>query len=320
MSDTAKLKFGVAELQIRDLDSMDEYDRAFVPEWDEKYQPDDSIFEAVAILAQESMPGLLVGPPGCGKSTGVRALASLINQPVRRVSLNGDLRTSDFVGTKLLMVDPATGQTVSGWRDSVLPDAMRRGHWLILDEFDSCPPEIGFILQSVLEPDRILTLTDNYGEVLVAHPQFRIFATANTIGKGDDAGIYAGTHVLNEATLDRFCVIECNYQDSAIETKIVHERSGLATFYTKQMVATAILIREGFKKSECTCTMSTRRLVSWATFADRYMAGTTSEPDRKRAIAKAYKMAIGGKLGPEDAKYVAGVIQRELAINVGVAQ
>jgi cobaltochelatase CobS len=314
------LRFGAAIVDVQDLASMDDYDKAFIPTWDDKYQPDDDLFEGLAMCTQEAMPALLVGPPGCGKTTGVRALASLINQPCRKMSMNGDLRVSDFVGTKVLMVDPATGQTITGWRDSILPDAMRRGHWLVLDEWDACPPEIAFVMQSVLEPERTLVLTDNYGEVLTAHQNFRIFATANTIGKGDDSGIFAGTHVQNEATLDRFCVLPCSYQSSAVEIKIVCDRSGIDRQWAITMVESATQIREGFKKSECSCSFSTRWIVAWATFADRFLSNCRTESEKKRAVAKAYRMTIGGKLGPEDAKYVAGVVQRIMTVNVEVGQ
>jgi hypothetical protein len=44
-----------------------------------------------------------------------------------------------------------------------------------------------FVIQRVLEHDGKLTLMDQ-NEIITPHPQFRLFATANTVGLGDTYG------------------------------------------------------------------------------------------------------------------------------------
>ena len=49
-----------------------------------------------------------------------------------------------------------------------------------------------FVIQRVLEHDGKLTLMDQ-NEIIQPNPNFRLFATANTVGLGDTTGLYHGT-------------------------------------------------------------------------------------------------------------------------------
>jgi hypothetical protein len=95
------------------------------------------------------------------------------------------------------------GKDGTTWSDGALVTAMRRGYFLILDEFDFGSPDILSIFYPVLEGKPKLCLKEHDGEVVEAHPRFRVFATGNSIG-GDRDGVYAGTQALNAALLNRF--------------------------------------------------------------------------------------------------------------------
>jgi len=56
----------------------------------------------------------------------------------------------------------------------------------------------------VLEAAPTLCLKEHDGEIVKAHPRFRVFATGNSIGGGDRDGVYCGTQPLNAALLNRF--------------------------------------------------------------------------------------------------------------------
>ena len=309
-----KLQFGAATLESRT--GLGENDSALVPDWDEHYQIDEGTIEDLAVCVEEDLPILLVGPTGCGKTAAVRALAALLNQPLQRINLHGDVRSSTFLGEKVLRVDPKSGQTITEWKDGVVPDAARRGHWLLLDEFDACPPSLAFTVQALLENGHVLTLADNHGEVIRPDPRFRIFATANTTGRGDDAGIYNGTAVLNEATLDRFQTFEFGYPDRDKEIEILVEKTGIKASVAGGFVDCARLVRQGFDKSETASTFSTRRLLAWALLARKFVGDSKDESARKRADAHAFKIAVRGKLGKDDRAYVAGIVQRTIGIDV----
>lgn len=295
--------FGVARLNARR--NVDDHDKVFIPEHDEHWIPglaEKEALEDLALGIQFKDNVLLEGPTGAGKSLIVMQLACAIGQPLRRVNLHGDVRAADFAGEKIVDVDVASGQAVVKWRDGILPQAMRRGHWLLLDELDAGPALIMFVLQGVLEPGRRLVLMGNEGEVVESHPEFRIIATANTLGRGDESGLYTGTRILNEAFLDRFgTVIHFGYPSEDTECRILVGRAGITSEQALMLVRSAHMVREAFDRGEVSCTFSTRRLVAWAEKTQRY-------GNARRGA----RVAVLNKLSREDAVFVDGVIQRHL--------
>jgi cobaltochelatase CobS subunit len=277
-------------------------DRSRVPDHDPNWEMDASATEkwecyAIAVAERENL--LDVGPTGCGKTAGIFQFAATLNQPVIRFNLSGDARVAQFVGEKAVDIDHETKQAIVVWRDGVLTQAMRNGWWLILDEVDSCPPQILFVLHSVLEKGGTLTLAENGGERVVPHPSFRVFASANTLGRGDDSGLYEGTNVLNEAFLDRFgIVLQSDYPDATTEVNILVSKAGIAKPEAQKMRKVAEKVREGLKNEECECTFSTRRLIAWAT-KSKFMPAPA-----------AAKITILNKLSGDDKVFVGDIIQR----------
>lgn len=95
---------------------------------------------------------------------------------------------------------------------------------LILDEYDAGRPDIMFVIQRLLEKEGKLALMEQ-NRVITPHPQFRLFATANTVGLGNVNGLYHGTQVLNHAQLDRWnLTATLNYLPAEQEAQIVLAR------------------------------------------------------------------------------------------------
>lgn len=303
------LQFGVAKLPVRR--GLGATDLALVPRHDGQYELEIDKLEAAALAIQERENQLAVGPTGAGKSTFYEELASILNQPLRRVNLHGDVRAADFIGEKVVDVDPESGQAVVTWKDGILPDSMRKGHWLLIDELDAGRPDILFILQAALEPSRRLVLTANHGEVVNAHPEWRVIATANTLGRGDDSGLYTGTNILNEAFLDRFgTVIQWEYLPPEKEGALLVLKTKIAPAIAQKMVECAKLVRSGLETEDCYCTFSTRRLIAWAR---KTVALTGTGPTKGlHPHWRAAQLTIFNKLSGDDRKYVEGIIQRTM--------
>jgi len=302
-TDPTLFRIGVARLHLRT--DLGDYDKQFVPAFDPHFsigRVEKERWEYVGIGVQDRENVFIFGPTGCGKSESVMQLAAALNQPVRRINLHGEIRSSDFLGEKTVEVDAATGQAVVAWKDGILPDAMRRGHWLVLDELDAAPAHVLFVLQAVLEKRARarLVLPGNGGEVVEAHEHFRIIATGNTIGRGDESGLYTGTNMLNEAFLDRFgIIVQADYPMPATERDILVGRTGVNADDAVRMVSVAVDVRKALAAETVYCTFSTRRLITWA-------AMTVRLGDVKRAAV----IAVTNRLSAEDAKFIAGLVQR----------
>jgi midasin len=64
------------------------------------------------------------------------------------------------------------------WVDGIVVSAMKKGRWLLFNNVNLCSASVLDRLNSVLEPNGSLLLTENgVGEVVYAHPNFRIFFT-----------------------------------------------------------------------------------------------------------------------------------------------
>lgn len=97
------------------------------------------------------------------------------------------------------------GLATKSWEfvEGFIPRALRHGAWVVLDEMNLAEPQILERLNSVLEDDHSLVLTEGtgttfgpYGSVKV-HPEFRLFGTMNPAE-------YAGRSALSPAFRDRW--------------------------------------------------------------------------------------------------------------------
>lgn len=206
---------------------------------------------------------LLTGGTGVGKTTHITQLAARVRQPLLRINFNGETRMSDLVG-KIQVVDGETR-----WSDGVLPMAMRHGHWLLLDEIDFADPAMLSLLHPVLEEDPVLTLKENSGEIIRPHPNFRLFASANSIGAMQErAGSYAGTNPMNEAFLDRWQVVFVPNLPQAEEIKVLRSQApGLKVRWAKRIVEFANKARDKSGASGLDYSgdnFSTRKTIAWA--------------------------------------------------------
>jgi MoxR-like ATPase len=205
------------------------------------------------IAAKLNIPVLLVGDTGTGKTTVIKELAEKYKQKWIRFNLTGDTTVDEFVGKYTLV----NKQTV--WEDGILLTAMKSGKWLIVDEINVALPEILFVLHSLLDDDRNVTVVNHQGEVVTPHKDFRFFGTMNPVDE------YAGTKDLNKAFKSRFgMILNVNYPSAKVETKIVAGKGGVTQDIAAQIVDVGQALRQAKEKDQIFYTCSTRDLIQWA--------------------------------------------------------
>lgn len=271
--------------------------REHVPALDPGYEFDEKLARNVLLSLEGNDRILLVGPTGCGKSSLVLQLAALTNWPVTRANLHGETSATDFVGQWVV----EKGEMV--FRYGLLPKAMKEGHILILEELDAAEPAMLFVLQGVLEEHGRLVLAENGGEIIEPHAKFRLVATANTLGLGDESGLYTGTKVLNASHLDRWaaCFAMGYLPAEREEALLVSKVPGLQKKTAQALVKLAGAVREARTQEQIFCEFSTRRLLALG--RKLVLLGDLNQ---------ALEIAVLNKLAPNDRKVVYELTQRHL--------
>jgi cobaltochelatase CobS len=296
-----EFKVGVAKLRLVPDSELTALQKSEVPGHDENWMPgkrEMEYMESIAVGIEDMDNIFIYGPPGGGKTTIVKEIGAITNTPVYIFQFSNGISLEDFIGETKLVTDEH-GNNVTRWVDGAFTRCWREGYYIVFDEMTAAPANIMLRLHGVLDGSD-LALIENGGEVIPRHERTRIFATDNTNGRGDDTGMFAGTNIMNEATLDRFgTVLKYSYPDEATERKILVAKSGIEIDVARKMVEVAKKVRESFANEECYCTFSTRRLIGWSKKIKRF-----------GDVRKAADVAVLGKLGSEDAKFVESIIQR----------
>lgn len=138
---------------------------------------------------------LFEGEAGTGKSTAARVIPSKCGLPFIVINCSVNVEESDIFGSMIPNPYKKTAEDPEFiWKDGPATTAIRHGYALILEEIGGARPGVLMKLNSLLDESRQIDLSN--GEILHAHPNFRVIATTN-IG-------YEGTNRLNKALVDRF--------------------------------------------------------------------------------------------------------------------
>jgi MoxR-like ATPase len=158
---------------------------------------------------------VLEGPPGTSKTTLLRAITAEWGIPLMFVEGNADLTPAKLIGhhnpARVLREDYSADNFVDG----PLVEAMRRGGFLYIEEFNRAPEDtVNTLLTAMAERQlavpRVGTVT--------AAPTFRVVASMNPYDN-------VGTTRLSTSVHDRLCLLAVGYQDAAAERGIVALRT-----------------------------------------------------------------------------------------------
>ena len=152
-------------------------------------------FGMIKTCVENNIPVYLAGPAGSGKNHTLEQVAKALNL--------------DFYFTNSVQQEfKLTGFIDAGgtYNETEFYRAFTKGGLFFLDEMDASIPEVLVLLNAAI--------ANGYFEFpngkVNCHPDFRVVAAGNTVGSGADEK-YTGRLVLDQATLDRFAIIEFGY-------------------------------------------------------------------------------------------------------------
>ena len=273
-----------------------------VPDIDPTYKFDPDTTLAIIAGFSHNRRVMIQGYHGTGKSTHIEQVAARLNWPAVRVNLDSHISRIDLIGKDAIKL--RDGKQVTEFHEGILPWALRNPVAIVFDEYDAGRADVMFVIQRVLEHDGKLTLMDQ-NEIITPHAQFRLFATANTVGLGDTTGLYHGTQQINQAQMDRWSLVATlNYLSIDAESAIVlaknpnyNNEAGRKTI--KQMVTVADLTRTSFMSGDLSTVMSPRTVISWAQNAEIF-----------RNIGYAFRLSFINKCDELERQTVAEFYQR----------
>lgn len=170
-------------------------------------------YNQIKTCIDNDIPVYLVGEAGTGKNYTLQEIA-------------GDLGLEFYFTNSVQQEYKLTGFIDAGgvYHETEFYKAFTKGGLFFLDEIDASIPEVLVLLNAAIA-NRYFEFPNGRVD---AHPNFRVVSAGNTVGSGAN-DLYTGRLVLDSATLDRFVIIEFDY-DRNIELQISGGNEHLVNF------------------------------------------------------------------------------------------
>lgn len=178
------------------------------------------LFEAAY---SNSLPVLLKGPTGSGKTRFMEFMAWKLGRPLITVSCHDDLTVADLVGRYLIH----GGETI--WVDGPMTRAVKVGGFCYLDEIVEARKDTTVVIHPLTDYRRILVI-DKRGELMEAPPEFLLAISYNP-------GYQSVVKDLKQSTRQRFLSIDLPYPPPEIEQEIIIHESGIDRETAERLVA-----------------------------------------------------------------------------------
>lgn len=172
-----------------------------------------SKYDQIKTCIEADIPVYLVGEAGTGKNFTLQEIAE-------------DLGLDFYFTNSVQQEYKITGFIDAGgvYHETEFYKAFTQGGLFFLDEIDASIPEVLVLLNAAIA-NRYFEFPNGRVD---ANPNFRVVAAGNTVGSGAN-DLYTGRLVLDSATLDRFVIIEFDY-DRNIELKLANGDEQLVNF------------------------------------------------------------------------------------------
>lgn len=198
---------------------------------------------------------------------------------IAHLSCHEGTRSEHLTGTVTVMLKE-DGTRIPVRVLGAVTDAWINGKTLIAEEIDFAPPGVwGEAHQFFDGRTRETTIYINGPEKIRKNKKFRVIATANTLGAGENQIAFSGTQVLNGAFMNRFTyVVLVDYLERTKEIGLICSKAGIKIGLATAMVDAAIQTRKSMREGATDVAITTRDLLSWGRECTRAIKRRGSEP------------------------------------------
>lgn len=270
------------------------------------YMNKDLEFELKVAFAAQGHT-LLYGPASTGKTTMAKSIAESMGRKWGRLQLHKRFEADEWLGGT---VPTTNGHFEFKW--SPLIEAVESGGVCILEEiFQVDPGQMGPLFTIMDDSKEFDAYCQGHTRRVVKHPDFKIIATDNSSGQGDESvgGSYAGVEIQNEALLSRFSFkVEIPFPDEKDEAQMLADRTGIALTVAKSIIKVATSTRMEQYQAQGGQPIFFRSLLAWV---DAAKAGIKINPNLtiQQALKLSAPMAILSNMRVDNKKAVEGYIK-----------
>ncbi|GAO16920.1 hypothetical protein UVI_02046410 [Ustilaginoidea virens] len=158
-----------------------------------------NLLNLVRATSTRRFPILIQGPTSAGKTSMIEYLANFTGNRFVRINNHEHTDLQEYLGTYISGSDGKLR-----FQEGLLVQAMRQGHWIVLDELNLAPTDVLEALNRLLDDNRELLIPETQ-EIVRPHENFILFATQNP------PGLYGGRKALSRAFRNRF--LELHFDD-----------------------------------------------------------------------------------------------------------
>lgn len=239
-----KFYFNTQRFIVTDANNIPSAERTievdFTPTADKQPEPGKTQhkqFNTIKTCVQSDIPVYLCGEAGTGKNYTLMEIAK-------------DLGLEFYFTNSVQQEYKLTGFIDAGgtYHETEFYKAFTKGGLFFLDEIDASIPEVLVLLNAAIA-NRYFEFPNGRVD---AHPDFRVVAAGNTVGSGADE-LYTGRLSLDQATLDRFVIIDFDY-DHNVELCLAKGNTELVNFVRQ--------LRKSAKQQGIRATFSYRCIMS----------------------------------------------------------
>lgn len=256
--------------------------------------------ELSRIILTRRFPVLIEGPTSSGKTSSIEYLAKRTGHQFIRINNHEHTDIQEYIGS--YVSDATTGKLV--FKDGLLVQALRSGHWIVLDELNLAPTDVLEALNRLLDDNRELVIPETH-EVVRPHPHFMLFATQNP------PGLYAGRKVLSRAFRNRF--LEVHFDDVPQEELeiILCQKCQIPPSYAKRIVS---VFRELQQRRQMGRVFESKH--GFATLRDLFRWAGRDAVGYEELAENGYMLLAERARRPEDKLVVKEVIEKVMGVKI----